>query len=596
MWKTLFRRFFALHRLPLQWARKKLNASAFLFLSAILTGISAGLAAYALKSLVHYVNVFFIQENPIPFGRYMLPFFPMIGLLLCVFVVRYFYKNEAGKGIARVLQAIARQNSVIPPNRMHSQVVTAGITVGLGGSSGLEGPIVVTGAAIGSNYARSYRLGYRERTLLLAAGVAGGIAAVFNAPVAGLMFAIEIILAGVVLTEFMPLIVAAVSGALCGQLLLHQGVLFHFDHLPSFYIKDLPWFILLGFLAANLSIYYGKATHQVELFFYRLRHWPYARAVMGGLVLALLIALFPALFGEGFSFLQALIDGHPERLLQGSLIPWPSTSSFWLILVIGCTVLFKSIATATTIHAGGNGGNFAPSLFMGGMLGWTFAQVINLLFDSEVSSTQFMLVGMAGMLSGVMYAPLTAIFLIAEISGSYTLILPLMVVAAVSYFTTRYLRPISPETALLVEKGEIYTGHKDENVLQNIALSKIVEKDILSLRAEQTLGDLVEAIRASPRQIFAITTEKGDFLGLISLEQVKTILFDREQYEVIRLESLVKPPVGILPVDASMKTVIHIFEETGAWNLPVVQGSQFIGLISRSSVFSAYRNELIRQS
>lgn len=596
MWKTLFRRFFALHRLPLQWARKKLNASAFLFLSAILTGISAGLAAYALKSLVHYVNVFFIQENPIPFGRYMLPFFPMIGLLLCVFVVRYFYKNEAGKGIGRVLQAIARQNSVIPPNRMHSQVVTAGITVGLGGSSGLEGPIVVTGAAIGSNYARSYRLGYRERTLLLAAGVAGGIAAVFNAPVAGLMFAIEIILAGVVLTEFMPLIVAAVSGALCGQLLLHQGVLFHFDHLPSFYIKDLPWFILLGFLAANLSIYYGKATHQVELFFYRLRHWPYARAVMGGLVLALLIALFPALFGEGFSFLQALIDGHPERLLQGSLIPWPSTSSFWLILVIGCTVLFKSIATATTIHAGGNGGNFAPSLFMGGMLGWTFAQVINLLFDSEVSSTQFMLVGMAGMLSGVMYAPLTAIFLIAEISGSYTLILPLMVVAAVSYFTTRYLRPISPETALLVEKGEIYTGHKDENVLQNIALSKIIEKDILSLRAEQTLGDLVEAIRASPRQIFAITTEKGDFLGLISLEQVKTILFDREQYEVIRLESLVKPPVGILPVDASMKTVIHIFEETGAWNLPVVQGSQFIGLISRSSVFSAYRNELIRQS
>lgn len=596
MWKTLFRRFFALHRLPLQWARKKLNASAFLFLSAILTGISAGLAAYALKSLVHYVNVFFIQENPIPFGRYMLPFFPMIGLLLCVFVVRYFYKNEAGKGIARVLQAIARQNSVIPPNRMHSQVVTAGITVGLGGSSGLEGPIVVTGAAIGSNYARSYRLGYRERTLLLAAGVAGGIAAVFNAPVAGLMFAIEIILAGVVLTEFMPLIVAAVSGALCGQLLLHQGVLFHFDHLPSFYIKDLPWFIFLGFLAANLSIYYGKATHQVELFFYRLRHWPYARAVMGGLVLALLIALFPALFGEGFSFLQALIDGHPERLLQGSLIPWPSTSSFWLILVIGCTVLFKSIATATTIHAGGNGGNFAPSLFMGGMLGWTFAQVINLLFDSEVSSTQFMLVGMAGMLSGVMYAPLTAIFLIAEISGSYTLILPLMVVAAVSYFTTRYLRPISPETALLVEKGEIYTGHKDENVLQNIALSKIIEKDILSLRAEQTLGDLVEAIRASPRQIFAITTEKGDFLGLISLEQVKTILFDREQYEVIRLESLVKPPVGILPVDASMKTVIHIFEETGAWNLPVVQGSQFIGLISRSSVFSAYRNELIRQS
>ncbi len=596
MWKTLFRRFFALHRIPLQWARKKLNASAFLFLSAILTGISAGLAAYALKSLVHYVNVFFIQENPIPFGRYMLPFFPMIGLLLCVFVVRYFYKNQAGKGIARVLQAIARQNSVIPPNRMHSQVVTAGITVGLGGSSGLEGPIVVTGAAIGSNYARSYRLGYRERTLLLAAGVAGGIAAVFNAPVAGLMFAIEIILAGVVLTEFMPLIVAAVSGALCGQLLLHQGVLFHFDHLPSFYIKDLPWFILLGFLAANLSIYYGKATHQVELFFYRLRHWPYARAVIGGLVLALLSALFPALFGEGFSFLQALIDGHPERLVQGSLIPWPSTSSFWLLLVIGCTVLFKSIATATTIHAGGNGGNFAPSLFMGGMLGWTFAQVINLLFDSEVSSTQFMLVGMAGMLSGVMYAPLTAIFLIAEISGSYTLILPLMVVAAVSYFTTRYLRPISPETALLVEKGEIYTGHKDENVLQNIALGKIIEKDILSLRAEQTLGDLVEAIRASPRQIFAITTEKGDFLGLISLEQVKTILFDREQYDVIRLESLVKPPAGILPVDASMKTVIHIFEETGAWNLPVVQGSQFIGLISRSSVFSAYRNELIRQS
>ncbi len=596
MWKTFIRRTFALHRLPLQWARKKLNASAFLFLSAVLTGISAGLAAYALKSLVHYVNLFFIQENPIPFGRYMLPFFPMVGLLLCVFVVRYFYKNDAGKGIARVLQAIARQNSTLPANRMHSQVITAGITVGLGGSSGLEGPIVVTGAAIGSNYARSYRLGYRERTLLLAAGVAGGIAAVFNAPVAGLMFAIEIILAGVVLTEFMPLIVAAVSGALCGQLLLQQGVLFHFEALPSFYLRDLPWFIALGFLAANLSIYYGKATHRVELFFYRLRHWPYARAVIGGLVLALLIALFPALFGEGFSFLQALIDGKPERLAQGSLIPWPRTSSFWLLLAIGCTVIFKAIATATTIHAGGNGGNFAPSLFMGGMLGWTFAQLLNQLLEIDLSTTQFMLVGMAGMLAGVMYAPLTAIFLIAEISGSYTLILPLMVVAAVSYFTTRYLRPISPETALLVEKGEIYTGHKDENVLQNITLAKLIEKDIIQLRPHQTLGDLVEAIRSSPRHLFAITLEDGTFLGLISLDQVKSIIFDGEKYQEILLESLMQPPLGILSADASMKNVIHIFEQTGAWNLPVVQGNQFIGIISRSSVFSAYRNELIRQS
>ncbi len=583
------------HRFPLRWLQSRLDRQSFLLLSGILVGLTAGLAAVLLKTAVHFINRFFIEQNPFDYPSFFLPFFPLLGIFAAVALVRWVYKGKDGKGIARVLHAIARKSSMIPGSRMHSQLLTSSVTVGLGGSSGLEGPIVVTGAAIGSNFGRVYHVTYKDRTLLLAAGVAAGIAAVFNAPIAGVMFAIEVVLSGIAITEFIPLIVAAVSGALCSHIILRESILFNVPLSETFDYRNVPYYVLLGLFCGAVSLYYAYVNRATERRLERIKN-PWWRALGAGVALAALCFLFPPLFGEGYHSITELFTGEAEALLEAYELPQAFPMGWSLLVLSGLIALFKVWATSLTIHGGGNGGNFAPSLFTGGFVGFFFARLLNQIGLAKLPENSFVLVGMAGVLAGVMFAPLTAIFLIAELSGGYGLMIPLMIVSVSAYLMARAYRPYSMELLSMARKGQIFTGHKDQDLLQQMELKEVLETDVSIVAPEDLLGSIVQVVRQSRRNIFAVVDKDGRLKGVISLETLKSVMFNTEQYEVLKAAQLMDEPAARIQLQTPVKEVVKKFEETQQWNLPVEQGGKYVGFVSRSTVFTAYRKKLVRLS
>lgn len=582
-----------LYQLLFNYLRTKLSRVQFIIVIATLVGFASGLLAVLLKTLVHYLQ-HWIEEIPVNRFAYLL--FPAIGIILTVFIVRHFFGGYIEKGIAMVLKAIARKSSFIPLNHTYLHVITSSLTVGLGGSVGLEAPIIATGSAVGSNLSRISDLNYQERTLLIACGAAAGISAVFNAPIAGVIFAIEVLLVETVISYFIPLIISSVVGALCSKIILQEASLFNFVLQESFDYKNVPYYIILGILAGFVSLYYARMFKKTEN---RIHEWKmngYMKAAMGGLLLLVIYFVFPPLFGEGYNSVKLVANGALNNFTDNTTLFSKLGENWGIIAFTALIVLFKPIAAGITIGSGGNGGNFAPSLFAGSYLGFFFSRLLNSTPWIKIPEGNFSLVGMAGVLSGVMYCPLTAIFLIAEITNGYELFIPLMIVSSISFFIVKSYEPFSMETKKLALEGQIFTHKKEKNILTSINLDSMLQDRYESISIDKKLKDLVELIKQSEKNIFAVTDGKERFAGIIELNDIKQKLFQPEQFDKIFIRSIMKKPAAILQQDQDMHTVMEKFDITQSWYLPVLnKEKKFIGFISKTKLFNKYREILASQ-
>lgn len=576
------------------YLREKVNRVQYIMIVASLVGLCSGLIAVLLKTAVHYIEKW-ISE--IPVSRFAYLMFPGLGLLVTVIIIHKFYGGHIEKGIAMVLRSIARRSSFIPFSHTYVHVVTSSVTVGLGGSVGLEAPIVATGSAVGSNLARIHQLNYQERTLLIACGAAAGIAAVFNAPIAGVIFAIEVLLAETIISYFIPLIISAVIGALCSKIILKEDILFNFVLKQTFNYYNVPLYIMLGVLCGFISLYYANVFKKVE---HRMHDWhlnPYYKALIGGFFLLIIYILFPTLFGEGYDSVKIVANGD-SNIIRDNTRLFALIDREWAILIfVGAVMLLKPIAAGITIGSGGNGGNFAPSLFVGAYLGFFFSKLLNSTkwFDTPVGN--FSLVGMAGVLSGVMYCPLTAIFLIAEITSGYELIIPLMIVSAISFFIVKHYQPYSMETRKLAMEGQIFTHKREQNILTSIQLSDIIKNNYQSIAVDSSLRDLVEMIKLSDKNIFAVSDKKGNFIGIVELNDVKKQMFNTELFDKVSIRQIMKKAADVIYAGESMTRVMEKFDLSQSWYLPVLsEDRKFIGFVSKTKIFEQYRQIISEQS
>lgn len=577
----------------INYLRTKLSRMQLMMLIATLVGLASGMLAVLLKTLVHYLQ-HWIEEIPVTRFAYLL--FPAIGLLITVLIIRHFFGGQIEKGIAMVLRAIARKSSFIPLNHTYLHVVTSSITVGLGGSVGLEAPIVATGSAVGSNLSRISDLNYQERTLLIACGAAAGISAVFNAPIAGVIFAVEVLLTETVVSYFIPLIISSVVGVLCSTIILEESSLFNFVLKQSFNYKNVPYYILLGVLAGFVSLYYAFMYKWTEKSIHGWKMNAYMKAIAGGLFLLGICFVFPPLFGEGYNSVKLVANGALNTFTDNADLFSAFNDNWGIIVFAGMIVLIKPVAAGITIGSGGNGGNFAPSLFAGSYLGFFFSKLLNSLPWIKIPEGNFSLVGMAGVLSGVMYCPLSAIFLIAEITNGYELFIPLMIVSSISFFIVKSYEPYSMETKKLAMEGQIFTHKKEKNILTTIILADMLQEKYECVGIDGKLKDLVEVIKRSEKNIFAVVDSKGRFAGIIELNDIKQKLFQPEQFEKVSISSIMKKPAAILQQGQDMHTVMEKFDFTQSWYLPVLdKEKKFIGFLSKTKLFNKYREILAGQ-
>lgn len=577
----------------INWIHGKTNEKQFLIFSSILVGISAGIAAVVLKLFVHFIKDIVVEKYFLRFDyKYLYLAFPLIGVGLTILLVKYFFNNQLNKGNSFILFSIAKKSSFLPFKQMYSHVFTSALTVGFGGSAGLESPIVSTGSAIGSNFARTYKLSYKERTLLLAAGAAGGIAGAFNAPIAGVLFALEVILVDISISAFIPLLIAAASGALLSKIILHENSLLFFNLKQPFDYNNVPMYIILGLLAGLVSLYYVNVFDKVETKFQSIKSTT-TKWLIGGLSLAFLFALFPSLYGEGYESIKALSEFNTAAVFKNSLLANYINNKWILLLFITVTLFLKSVAAGITLGSGGNGGNFAPSLFVGAYLGFVFAFLLNLLGFDNVPVSNFTIVAMAGILSGVFHAPLTAIFLIAEITGGYELIIPLMLVASISYIIVKRFNPDSLDIRRLKAKGTIVSDNKDSSILSKIDTRNMIEKDFATIHFKAPLRSIVESIKHSKRNTFPVVNKYNKLMGVIYLDNIREEMFNIELYDKIIAKEVMHKITTVIDVNEDIFTIMKKFEESGQWNLPVTENQIYIGFLSKSSILDKYRHELL---
>ncbi len=575
------------------YLRARLSKIQYIILTATLVGFVSGIMAILLKSLVHRVEKV-VQE----FSQREILFllFPALGLLLTTWIIQRFFKGHIEKGIAMVLKAIARRSAFIPARNNYIHFITSALTVGFGGSVGLESPIVATGASLGSTLGRLGLLSYSERMLMIACGAAAGISAVYDAPIAGVMFAIEVLLVETVVSYFVPLIIAAVVGVLCSKIYIGGGSLLNFRLAQHFNYNNVPFYVLLGIGAGFLSLYYARTFQGVDGRFHHWKKNPYTKAITAGLMLAGIFLIFSPLYGEGYDSVKQLADGFPERVLPTADWLHRFKPDLLLLFFTGCILFLKPISAAITIGGGGNGGNFAPSLFVGAYWGFFFSRLGNVTGWLHLPESNFTLVGMAGVLSGVMYCPLTAIFLIAEITNGYDLMIPLMIVSSIAYFIAKSFEPYYMETKQLALQGQIFTHKRERNILSSLTMSSLLQKDHHVLHLEDSFGDLISQLETTDKNIFAVLDPSERLAGIIELKDIKSMLFHPELYEQTQLKSLIKKPPEILTLDMDMNQVMHQFDLTNTWYLPVVDDNKrFVGFVSKSALFEKYRNQIAQQ-
>ena len=577
--------------------RNKANERRLVFLLCIVIGLVAGLAAVVLKTSVHYIEAFLLSTSDSHNQNWLFITLPVIGIFITVLFIRLFIKEDISHGVTQILSAISLKSSRIKKHNMYSSIVGCAFTGGFGGSVGMEAPILYTGAAIGSNLGQVFNLNYKTITLLVGCGTAGALAAIFKAPITGMIFAMEVLMLDLTASSIIPLLITTVTATMLSTFLLGEKIEFYFTIKDVFNPNAIPFYILLGVFTGLVSLYFTKAYVYVERQFSRVNNW-FVRIIVGGLSLGILIFLFPPLFGEGYTSMKLVLSGKIHELLNNSLFYGVNVNEWMFVGFLLFILLFKVIATAATTGSGGIGGIFAPSLFMGGIAGFAFVRSMNMLFpDSwKLSENNFTLVGMAGLIAGVIHAPLTAIFLIAEITGGYELFIPLIITASISYLTIKLFEPHSIYAKKLAQRGELITHHKDKAILTLLKVGDLIEKNFSTVRADDTLGDLVKVISSSTRNTYPVVSYENDFLGMISLDDVRNIMFDKDMYNTIHVSSLMVQPVALVSPEDTMESVMETFKDTGLWNLPVLDDGKYLGFVSRANVFNAYRKLLIEFS
>ena len=570
----------------------KIELKTFVIISSLIVGVLSGLASALLKNAVHFLEVepnIFLTHLGIDF---ILPFFPLIGITLSVLVVIIFFNGTLSKGISNVIYSIMRKASDIPRKDILSHYITSGLTVGFGGSAGLEAPIVITGAAIGSNLAKELKFNYRVRTILLASGSAAGISVIFNSPIAGVIFAAEVLLPEFSIPSFIPLLIASASAAVVSKF-LYSGQIFYLIT-EGWVLNAVPFYIILGILCGIISLYNIKATFFIEDFFEKIEK-RYLKILIGGVLLCLMIFVLPPLFGEGYSAVKNLLSGQYEKILSGPFTFHFIDKNLLLIIAALLIIITKVIATSLTLSSGGNGGIIAPSLFTGAFTGFFLAHLMAYLNVIQLNHANFIVVGMAGILSGVLHAPLTGIFLIAEVTGGYTLIVPLMIVTALSYFISRYFQPESIYTAPLSKRGVKFRSEREKYFIRQMKVRDIIEKDFVVLRPKITLRELVDKIIHSKRNLFPVVDELEKLVGMITWDDIREVMLNTELYDVILAYELMSTQFHSIDIDADLIDALEKFESDNVWNLAVTDNGKYKGFISKSNIFNKYLSSWAKQ-
>ena len=582
----------------ISWREQHISNRQFILLLSLLVGVACSLAALVLKQLIHLIQTLLTAGFSNSEANVLYLVYPVVGIFLAGLFVRKVVKDDISHGVTKILYAISRREGHIKRHNTWSSIIASSITIGFGGSVGAEAPIVLTGSAIGSTLGTAFRMDQRTLMLLVGCGAAGAVAGIFKAPIAGLVFTIEVIMIDLTMSALLPLLISSVTAATIAYITTGTEAMFQFAQDEPFVLARIPYVIVLGVLCGLVSLYFTRANIATESLFAKLKS-PYAKLALGGAMLSVLIFLFPPLYGEGYDTIELLINGASNAdwntVMNNSLFYGHGE---WLLLYLCLIVLSKVFAMSATNGGGGCGGIFAPSLFLGCLVGFTFAHFSNgYEATMNLPEKNFALMGMAGLMSGVMHAPLTGVFLIAELTGGYDLFLPLLIVSTVSYLTIVLFEPHSIYSMRLAQKGELLTHHKDKAVLTLMKMDSVIEKDFKVVHPKMDLGDMIGVIAQSKRNIFPVTDDKGQFLGMVVLENIRNIMFRQELYHHFKVERLMTSPPARLYHTDSMEQVMEKFDETEAWNLPVVtEEGKYVGFVSKSNVFDAYREKMVTLS
>ncbi len=573
------------------WRERHIKERTFVIFLALIVGILCGSAALLLKTLIHFFSDIVTSHINITQGNYLYIIYPVVGIILASLFVRYVVKDNISHGVTRVLHSISQNKSRLKRHNIYSSIMASSVTIGFGGSVGAEGPIVYTGSAIGSNLGQLFRLSPRILMILVGCGAAAGIAGIFKAPIAGMLFTIEVLMLDLTTVSIMPLLIASITSATMAYVFTGYDFEFFFVQSESFVTNRIPFVILLGIFCGMSSLYFTRVMNMMENVFKKIGT-PWKKTLVGGLILSGLIFLFPPLFGEGYSAIIDLLGGNPSSIANGSIFYGDKDDVWFIIIFIGLIILTKVFATSATNGGGGVGGTFAPSLYVGCMSGFFFAFLLNHLFGLDLSIKNFALMGMAGVMSGVMHAPLMAIFLTAELTGGYDLFLPLLIVSTISYGTIKLFEPYSIYTMRLAQRGELLTHHKDKAVLTLLKMDSVIEKDFAKVKPEMSLKEMVDVISKSNRNLFPVVNDNDELLGIVLLDDIRNIMFRPDLYRKMYVRRFMSMPPARVEVGESMESVMKTFDRSGAWNLPVVEKGKYVGFVSKSKIFNSYRRVL----
>jgi CIC family chloride channel protein len=574
------------------WRARRMNAYYFMMIAGTITGFLTGLAAVVLKNLVHLIKAFIDSSFPEQMTNYFYFVFPIIGLILVYIFIKYVLRKTVGHGIPSVLYAISKNNAYIKPHNMFSSIISSSITVGFGGSVGLEGPTVATGGAIGANVGRLFNLDYQQKIILLGSAAAGAMAAIFKAPIAGVVFALEVIMIDLTTRSIVPILLASVSGSLTSFLFLGQNVLYPFTIESKFLVSQVPYYILLGILTGFFAVYFTKMYIYIDRLFSKIKK-KFHRLMIGGILLGALIFIFPALYGEGYESINSCLQGDYKYLFKGNFFFDQSENILLLMFLFLAVVLLKVIATSVTFGAGGIGGIFAPTLFIGANVGLFFATVMNYFHITDISSSNSALIGMGGLIAGVLQAPLTGIFLIADITHGYELFVPLMITATIAYVTVKIFAKNNVYTFQLAKRGEVMTHHADKNILSLMKIEKVMETDFSVINPEQSLGELVKVISESKRNVFPVLYEDSTLAGIVTLDDIRKIIFIPALYDTYKVKDLMYYPSVTVSLKDTMETIAGKIQSSGKFNVAVLdEEGRYLGFVSRANVFSTYRKML----
>jgi chloride channel protein, CIC family len=569
----------------------KFPSKQMMIILSIIIGFVVGLIAVVIKNLVRLLEGVLTSGFSVDYYNYLYFVYPAIGLLATLIFIKFMLRQPVRDGIPNVLHALSRQNGIIRPHNTFSSVLTSVLTVGFGGSVGLEGPTVVTGAAWGSNLGKLLGLNYKQIVSLVGISAAAALSAIFKAPIAAIVFALEIILFDMTMTALVPLLISSIVAALTSYFFLGQDVLYPFEVISSFKLYETPYYLLLGIFTSLISVYFIRMYVITGKIFDKIHGW-FWKLLIGAISLGLLIFLMPSLYGEGYDSINQGLQGDLEFIFDNSIFYSLKYNMHFAILLLFGLVLFKGLATSLTFRSGGIGGVFAPTLFIGTMSGLLFVKFLNFYGLTNLPESNFALVGMAGLLAGVVHAPLTAIFLIVEITSGYELMFPIMLVATTSYSLTRLMSPKSIYTIQLAKRGDVLTHHKDKSLLSMMTVGDHIETDFLPVDINANLGELVKVIAESHRNVFPVTDHENNFYGIIVLDQIRHTMFKPELYETTMVKNLMFKPSKIVQADDDMETVATKFQHSGKYNLVVLDGDKYKGFVSRANIFSRYREIL----